>query len=230
MTCVALDSNILIYAEIEPESAKGMRSVDLILRTARGGAIPAQVLGEFLRFVQRRFPASFEEAIRQAPLYRSVFITPPTTDAIINKASELARASLETLGLRGLRRVRRSPRRSSADGGHAGRADPRRPASDEPFLRGEREIDRRSVGGVTSPAVDHGAIAAIRLAEALARAEIEDSGRPAQRGVFPFASRALMSAPAMISSLTLFRSPLLASPSSSAATNEERLRKDKRRI
>ena len=92
MTRVAIDSNILIYAEIEPDSAKGLRSADLILRTARDGVIPAQVLGEFLRFVQRRFPASFEEAIRQALLYQSVFITPPTTDAIINKASELAHA------------------------------------------------------------------------------------------------------------------------------------------
>jgi predicted nucleic acid-binding protein len=92
MTRVALDSNILIYAEIEPDSAKGARSADLILRSARDGVIPAQVLGEFLRLVQRRFPPSFEEAIRQALLYESVFITPPTTDAIINKASELARA------------------------------------------------------------------------------------------------------------------------------------------
>jgi predicted nucleic acid-binding protein len=92
MIRVALDSNILIYAELEPDSEKGMRSADLILRTARDGVIPVQVLGEFLRFVQRRFPASFEEAIRQGLLYQSVFITPPTTDAIINNASELARA------------------------------------------------------------------------------------------------------------------------------------------
>ncbi len=92
MIRVAIDSNILIYAESEPDSAKGMRSADLILRTARDGVIPAQALGELLRFVQRRFPASFEDAIRQATLYESVFITPPTTDAIINKAAELARA------------------------------------------------------------------------------------------------------------------------------------------
>jgi predicted nucleic acid-binding protein len=85
---VAIDSNILIYAKIEPDTAKGMRSADLILRTARDGVIPAQALGEFLRFVQRRFPISFEEAIRQASLYQSVFITPPTTDAIINKLTE----------------------------------------------------------------------------------------------------------------------------------------------
>lgn len=91
MTRVALDSNILIYAELEPESEKGTRSADLILRAARDGVIPAQVLGEFLRFVQRRAPAAFEQAIRQAALYQTLFITPPTTDAIINKASELAR-------------------------------------------------------------------------------------------------------------------------------------------
>ena len=91
MTRVALDSNILIYAEIEPDSEKGKRAAELILGAARDGVIPAQVLGEFLRFVQRRVPASFEEAVRQALLYQAVFLTPPTTDAIINKASELAR-------------------------------------------------------------------------------------------------------------------------------------------
>ncbi len=92
MTRVALDSNILIYAEIEPDSEKGKRSADLILRSARDGVIPAQVLGEFLRFVQRRFPAAFDDALRQAQLYQSVFLTPPTTDSIINTASKLARA------------------------------------------------------------------------------------------------------------------------------------------
>jgi predicted nucleic acid-binding protein len=68
MTRVALDSNVLIYAELEPESEKGTRSAALILRAARDGVIPAQVLGEYLRFVQRRAPAAFEEAIRQASL------------------------------------------------------------------------------------------------------------------------------------------------------------------
>ena len=91
MIRVAIDSNVLIYAELEPDSEKGTRSAELILQAARDGVMPAQVLGEFLRFVQRRLPASFEEAVRQASLYQSVFLTPPTTDAIINKASELAR-------------------------------------------------------------------------------------------------------------------------------------------
>lgn len=92
MTRVALDSNILIYAEIEPDSEKGKRSVDLILRAARDGVIPAQVLGEYLRFVQRRVPAAFEEAIRQARVYQTAFLTPPTTTDIVNKASDLAHA------------------------------------------------------------------------------------------------------------------------------------------
>ena len=92
MTRVALDSNILIYAELEPESEKGTRSAALILRAARDGVIPAQVLGEYLRFVQRRAPAAFEDAMRQAAIYQAAFLTPPTTDAVINKASALARA------------------------------------------------------------------------------------------------------------------------------------------
>jgi predicted nucleic acid-binding protein len=92
MTRVALESNLLIYAELEPESEKGTRSAALILRAARDGVIPAQVLGEYLRFVQRRAPAAFEDAIRQASIYQAAFLTPPTTDAAINKASALARA------------------------------------------------------------------------------------------------------------------------------------------
>ena len=92
MTRVALDSNILIYAELEPDSEKGMRSAALILRGARDGVIPAQVLGEYLRFVQRRVPAAFDDAIRQAAIFQAAFLTPPTTAAIVDTASELARA------------------------------------------------------------------------------------------------------------------------------------------
>jgi predicted nucleic acid-binding protein len=92
MIRVALDSNVLIYAELEPESEKGTRSAALILRAARDGVIPAQVLGQYLRFVQRRAPAAFEDAMRQASIYQAAFLTPPTTDAVINKASALARA------------------------------------------------------------------------------------------------------------------------------------------
>jgi predicted nucleic acid-binding protein len=92
MMRVALDSNILIYAELEPESAKGKRAVELILRAAQDGVIPVQVLGEYLRFIQRRAPAMFEEAVKQVSVYQATFLTPPTTDAVIVRASEMASA------------------------------------------------------------------------------------------------------------------------------------------
>lgn len=71
---------------------EGARSADLILRCARNGVIPVQVLGEYLRFVQRRVPAAFDGAIRQVALYHAVFLTPPTTFEIIDRASTLALA------------------------------------------------------------------------------------------------------------------------------------------
>lgn len=92
MTRVALDSNILIYAELEPESGKGARAADIILRAAPDGVIPAQALGEFIRFIQRRAPASLPGAIRQVAIYRAAFFTPPTTDEIIARAAETAEA------------------------------------------------------------------------------------------------------------------------------------------
>jgi predicted nucleic acid-binding protein len=92
MIRVALDSNILIYAELEPESEKGTRATDLILRAARDGVVPVQVLGEYLRFVQRRVPSAFEDAIRQARIYEAAFLTPPTTTAVLEAASVLAAA------------------------------------------------------------------------------------------------------------------------------------------
>lgn len=39
MTRVALDSNILIYAELEPDSEKGKRATGVILGAARDGVI-----------------------------------------------------------------------------------------------------------------------------------------------------------------------------------------------
>ncbi len=90
MTRVALDSNILLYAELEPGSEKGKRAIDIIVRADRDGVIPAQCLGEFLRVVQRRAPASFPEALKQVALYRAAFLTPPTTDEAIAAAADVA--------------------------------------------------------------------------------------------------------------------------------------------
>lgn len=92
MTRVALDSNLLVYAELEPETEKGKRAADVIARTARDGVIPVQGLGEFMRVIQRRAPAAFPGAVRQVQIYRATFLTPPTTDEVMSAAAELALA------------------------------------------------------------------------------------------------------------------------------------------
>jgi predicted nucleic acid-binding protein len=45
---VALDSNILFYAELEPDLVKGRRALDIIQAAAPRGVLAAQVLLEFL--------------------------------------------------------------------------------------------------------------------------------------------------------------------------------------
>ena len=90
MSRVALDSNILLYAQLEPGSAKGVRARDVILRTSRDGVVPVQVLGEFLRVVQRRAPAEFEQAVKEVQLYRAAFTTPPTDADVMERAAKLA--------------------------------------------------------------------------------------------------------------------------------------------
>ena len=92
MSRVALDTNLLIYAELEPETRKGRRAAELILRSAPDGVIPAQVIGEYLRFIQRRAPQALDRAIDQISLYRATFLVPPTTEAILCSAAEVARA------------------------------------------------------------------------------------------------------------------------------------------
>jgi predicted nucleic acid-binding protein len=92
MIRIALDSNILIYAEVEPETEKGRRAAEIILLAAQNGVIPVQVFGEFLRFIQRRAPAAFASACAQVDVYSSLFVTPATSDEILSLAMEIAEA------------------------------------------------------------------------------------------------------------------------------------------
>ena len=92
MIRVALDSNILIYAELEPETEKGERAAEVILLAAQNGVIPLQVFGEFLRFVQRRAPAAFTSACAQVDVCSSLFVTPVTSDEIPFPAMKIAKA------------------------------------------------------------------------------------------------------------------------------------------
>lgn len=89
MPPVALDSNVLVYAEINQDSDKGKRAIALITRCV-GGVVPAQVLGELLRVTQRKAPALLPSMDRAIEAYRAAFRVPSTTDSVIAVAAELA--------------------------------------------------------------------------------------------------------------------------------------------
>lgn len=91
MVQLALDANILIYAELSQDHEKGRRAKALIKRSV-GGVIPAQALGEVLRATQRKAPALFDSVERAVDeVYRISFRVPPTTEAVVAVAAELAR-------------------------------------------------------------------------------------------------------------------------------------------
>lgn len=90
MIRVALDTNLLGYVELEPESEKGRRAASIIKRAAGRAIIPVQTLGELLRLVQRKLPEALPRAARQIEIYRAAFAIAPTTDATISVAAALA--------------------------------------------------------------------------------------------------------------------------------------------
>ncbi|TAK55719.1 MAG: hypothetical protein EPO25_02935 [Gammaproteobacteria bacterium] len=61
--------------------------------------IPAQVIGEYLRFIQRRAPQALDRAIDQISLYRATFLVPSTTEAIISSAAEVRGLTASSSGM-----------------------------------------------------------------------------------------------------------------------------------
>jgi predicted nucleic acid-binding protein len=87
---VAFDTNVLVYAEIEPDSLKGETAQAMLLRGAGLGVLPVQVIGEFLRVVQRKRPSQWSAARRQVATYADDFAFVPTDAAILNDAMTIA--------------------------------------------------------------------------------------------------------------------------------------------
>lgn len=90
MTRYALDSNVPLYAELEPDSEKGRRAARLIAAVADRGVLPAQAIGEFLNVVRRRRPAALAEARRQVEAYRAVFAVVPSDAETMLAAARFA--------------------------------------------------------------------------------------------------------------------------------------------
>ncbi len=87
----ALDSNILIYAALEPGSNKGLRAVDIIKRATGRGVIAAQALLEFVAVIRRRTPQLTAQAIAQVDAWSAVFEIAPTTNLVTGAALTIVR-------------------------------------------------------------------------------------------------------------------------------------------
>ena len=86
MTRVSLDSNVLIYAALEPQTMKGRHAQDLIARADARGVLANQALLEFVAVVRRRAPTLIAQAIAQAEAWSKTFETAPTTDRVTAEA------------------------------------------------------------------------------------------------------------------------------------------------
>lgn len=89
MPRASLDSNILVYAALEPQTLKGKRACEIVQLTSDRGILAMQALLEFVAVVRRREPSLTDQAIAQAEIWASVFETAPTTNVVMRDAMAL---------------------------------------------------------------------------------------------------------------------------------------------
>jgi predicted nucleic acid-binding protein len=88
---VSLDTNVLVYSELEPNSEKGERARRLIGASAFGGVLAVQVLLEFIAVVRRKRPDRQEAAVESYEAWSHAFHLLPTTPDIARAAVALSR-------------------------------------------------------------------------------------------------------------------------------------------
>ncbi len=87
----AFDSNILIYAHLEPDSAKGARAKTLLKAAGASRAVvAAQVLGELLWVVRRRRPDLLDLALGSVELLPPTIEVPRSDRHSMTEAARLA--------------------------------------------------------------------------------------------------------------------------------------------
>ena len=87
----ALDSNVLVYAELEPKTDKGGRAQRVIGAGAPHDVIAVQALLEFIAVIKRRRPESLPSAMLKVSAFASVFEIAPTTLDVASTALALVR-------------------------------------------------------------------------------------------------------------------------------------------
>jgi predicted nucleic acid-binding protein len=85
----SLDSNVLVYAALEPTSPKGVRARELIQLAMPRGVLATQALLEFVAVLRRRAPALTSKAIAQAEAWAATFEVAPTTPEVASAAHVL---------------------------------------------------------------------------------------------------------------------------------------------
>jgi predicted nucleic acid-binding protein len=91
---IALDTNILIYAE-SPDDADGRydKAIEVIAAVSTvSGCIPLQAIGEFLNVCRRKKKLPMAAALTRAQAYADLFDTPTTTFIDIQQAGEWSEA------------------------------------------------------------------------------------------------------------------------------------------
>jgi len=76
---VAFDTNVLLYAYLDPTSDKGEIADRLISRLLSAAVIPVQVMGETLNVVRRKAPERMAFVRAELTALARVCPTPPTT-------------------------------------------------------------------------------------------------------------------------------------------------------
>ena len=84
-----LDSNILVYALLEPHGSKGIIALDIVNRASGRGVIATQALGELLWVTRRRRPDRIAEAFRLVAELRQAFAIVDTTPDLLLAAAAL---------------------------------------------------------------------------------------------------------------------------------------------
>lgn len=87
MIVVSLDANVLLYAELEPETEKGRWCGSVIRAAATDGVLTVQALGEVLWVLRRRRPERSLPAVAAA--YVEIFKMVPTTSRVLAVAADL---------------------------------------------------------------------------------------------------------------------------------------------
>jgi predicted nucleic acid-binding protein len=87
---IALDSNVMIYAEAASDDRRGQLALDLIEAIQAGDLlIPLQALGETLRWLITKGRVSREEAIERSSLWIAKYPSQETNLGVIRGAYEL---------------------------------------------------------------------------------------------------------------------------------------------